>query len=392
MLKKFTGLLWEIQDFYFTYKKEIKLASNIKIKNKLLAQELEEECKKRYGILTYPEFLAIEQFGKNGFYTTSKSHGKTDVDKRWSKALVNYCKQFGYDTIIEFGCGTGELGIATAKVYKEKYHTNLKWIGVEIDTRIHMKIYDKFQEQSVQDAIEKIAASIDEIPKQKNALLLFPYSLDNIPPHIFLTTKQTTSSPDALLGITVKDGLLSEVIIPQAILQKKKMKLKDGLFVQDTYKCNLISWKLRKGQRAFIPIDSFITIYDYVKKFDNKTTVILIDEFREEPWFFDLRNLGIPKSLYEHNLVCNDKKRYYRESGKHNFYYPQYTSTLLHFLNSIGFQLIDYDVEQKMSAQLSGKRWIPTREHYSTLSFIARNFVERKIDALPISFIPKRIF
>ena len=108
MFKKYRNTLCAAQDWYHTHRKEIKLASHIKIKNKLLAHELEQACKKNYDILTYPEYLYREQFGKNGFYATSKKHGKTDVDKRWNHALAKYCKQFGYDTIIEFGCGTGK--------------------------------------------------------------------------------------------------------------------------------------------------------------------------------------------------------------------------------------------------------------------------------------------
>lgn len=391
MLKKFSSLLCEVQDFYSTYKKEIKFASNIKIRNKLLAEELEQECRKKHGILTYSEYLDIEQFGEHGYYATSKTHGKTDIDRRWGDALANYCRQFGYDTIIEFGCGTGELGVATAKAYKRKYNTNIKWIGVEIDTRIHTKIRDLFKKHGMQNSIEKLVASIDEIPQQENALILFPYSLDNIPPQVFLNTTSATSFPNALLGITVKDGLLSESIIPPDVLQKKKIKLENGFFIQNRNRYKLTDWKLRKAQRAYISIDVYANIYTYAKKFGKKTTIIVVDECKDEPWFFDLRNIGIPKSLYERNFLCNDRKRYYREGGKHNLYYPQYKSSLLYFLNSLGFQSIDYDVEQKKSAQLAKKRWFPTREHYSTLAFIASNFVERKIETLPISFIPKKI-
>ena len=118
MFKKLHCRISRGNDWYHTYKKEIKLASGIRIKNKLLYQELEQECRRLGGILTYAEYLTIDQFGKNGYYSTSKHHGKTDVEKRWDGALSNYCKQQNYDTIIEFGCGTGELGVATAIAYK----------------------------------------------------------------------------------------------------------------------------------------------------------------------------------------------------------------------------------------------------------------------------------
>src|SRR6185437_1570348 len=105
------------------------------------------------------------------------------------------------------------------------------------------------------------------------------------------------------------------------------------------------------GQRAYIQIDSFGTVYRYAKKFTDATFVI-IDEFRTEPWSFALTNLGTPKSLYEKNLVTYDRARYYRESGQHNLYYPLYKDSLLKFLSAIGFQSIAYEVEHKKAASL----------------------------------------
>lgn len=391
MLKKYQNLLCNAQDWYHTARKEIKLASNIKINNKLLAQELEEACEKGNGVLTYAEYLTIDQFGENGYYAKSNSHGKTDVEKRWSVALAHYCNELGYDTIIEFGCGTGELGANTAKAYKKQTEKKLRWFGVEIDKGIHKKIFSTFRYYNVQDCVERIAATIDEIPKQNNALIVFPYSLDNIPPHVFLNTKSNTSYPNGLLGIIVKNGMLSETILSPETLQKKGIALANGLFIQNSYKCKLKSWKLRRGQRAYIPTESFLTLYQYAKKFNKKTALVIIDEFDTEPWFFNLGNIGTPRSLYESNLLCYDKKRYYRESGKHNLYYPVYKDSLLKFLNAIGFQSIEHEIEQKKSAQLEKKKWIPMLDNYFTYVFFAKDFTEKKIDALPITFTPQRI-
>ncbi len=391
MLKKLYSYFSRGNDLYNTYRKEIQLASHIKVKNKPLYQELEQECKKRNGILTYAEYLDITQFGKNGYYSTSTRHGKTDVDKRWGDALAKYCLKHKHDTIIEFGCGAGELGVATVKAYKQQTKKRLKWIGVEIDTQVHAKILNNFTSHDMQDSVEKIVKTIDELEIKPNALIVFPYSLDNISPHVFLNTNSATSYPNALLGITVKNGTLSEVIIPEEILKKKGIKLENGFFTQNRYTCKLSLWKLRKGQRAYISTDAFITLYTYAKKISNQTSIIIIDEFRKEPWFFNIENLGIPKSLYEHNLVCNDRTRYYRESGKHNVYYPVYKDSLLRFLNAIGFQSIDYDIEQKKAAHLRGRPWIRTWENYTTLAFFANNRVDKKIDILPISFNPQRI-
>jgi hypothetical protein len=391
MLKKLYSRFSLGKDWYYTYKKEIKLASNIKIQNKLLYQGLEQECKKRDGVLTYAEYLTIDQFGKNGYYSTSKHHGKTDVEKRWDGALANYCKQQNYDTIIEFGCGTGELGVATAKAYKQLLKKKLKWIGVEIDESIHARILKNFESQNMQDSVEKIVATLDEIPNQQRALSLFPYSLDNIPPQVFLNTTSATSYPDALLGITVKNGAISEIVIPSEILQKKGIQLKNGFFTQNNRTCDLTAWKLRKGRRAYISTDAYITMHNFAKKFGNKTTFIIIDEFRKEPWFFNLENLGIPKSLHEHNLTCTDITRYYRESGKHNLYYPLYKDGLVQFLNMLGFRSVEYEVEQKKANQLRNKPWFPLGKNYRTFAFFAKDFVDKKNERLVIPFSAQRI-
>jgi hypothetical protein len=392
MLKKLYSRLNLGKDWYYTYKKEIKLASHIKIKNKLLYQELEQECKKKNGILTYAEYLTIDQFGKNGYYSTSKHHGKTDVEKRWGGALANYCKQQKYDTIIEFGCGTGELGVASAKAYRQLLKKKLKWIGVEIDESIHAKILENFTSQNEQDSVEKIVTTLDEIPNHHHALTVFPYSLDNIPPHVFLNTQSVTSYPDALLGIIVKNGTISEVIVPPEILQKKNLYLKNGFFTQDGHTSDLTNWKIRKGKRAYISTDAYLIMNKFAKKFGDKTTFIIIDEFRKEPWFFNLENLGIPKSLHEHNLVCTDRTRYYRESGKHNLYYPLYKDCLMQFLNAIGLRSVEFEIEQKKANQLRNKPWFPLGKNYRTFAFFAKDFVDKKNETLVIPFNAQRLF
>ncbi len=391
MLKKLNNSLFRGKDWYNTYRKELKLATNIPINNKHLAQELEQESNRQDGILTYAEYLTISQFGKNGYYATSTLHGKTDVEKRWGGALAIYCQQFGQETIIEFGCGTGELGVASAKAYKQLTNKQLKWIGVEIDTKIHKRISKNFITQNMQGSVEKIAATIDELPTKDNALIIFPYSLDNIPPQVFVNTRTVASYPNALLGITVKDGTLSEMIIPPDRLLKKGIKLENGFFTNNNVTCKLTSWKLRKGQRAYIPMDSYETVYHYAKKFE-KATMIIIDEYRKEPWFFNLENLGSPRSLYEKNLVTNERTRYYRESGEHNLYYPLYKDSLLKFLHAVGFRSIECEIEQKKAAELRRKPWFPLAKNYTTYAFFAKDFIEKKTDILSIPFSLQRIF
>jgi hypothetical protein len=390
MLKKIKSRLYETRNWYYVYNRKIKLYENIHISNKELYRELEQECKKRAGILTYAEFLTIEQFGMYGFYATSNYHGLTDVESRWADALAYYCQDFGHDTIIEFGCGTGDLGVAAAKKYKKLTNKSLNWIGVELDKGIHDIIFTNFKKNNLQNSVEKIVSSLVEIPDKKNALIVFPYSLDNIPPQIFLNTKTSTSYPDALLGIKVENGRLSEVIIPQNILDKKQIKFENGIFTQNNLSFKLSGWKLRKGQRAYISTDAYAVLYNYAKKFED-ATMIIIDEFSKEPSVFDMGYLGTPKSLYEKNLKLNELTRYYRESGKHNLYYPLYKDTILKFLSTIGFRSCDYDIEQKIAATISGKKWFPIAKSYSTYAFFAKHFIDKKQKILTIPSPPKRI-
>ena len=230
----------------------------------------------------------------------------------------------------------------------------------------------------MQDSVEKIVTTLSELQTTQSALSIFPYSLDNIPPQVFLNTTSPDSFPNALLGITVKNGMISEIIIPSEILQKKGIQLKNGFFTQNSHTYDLAAWKLRKGQRAYISTATYIIMHNFAKKFGDKTTFLIIDEFKKEPWFFDLGNLGTPKSLYEHNLECTDRTRYYRESGKHNLYYPLYKDGLVQFLNMLGFRSVEYEIEQKVANQLRKKPWFPLGKNYRTFAFFAKDFVDKK--------------
>lgn len=391
MLKKLQSNFSIAKDWYHTYRKTISLSSKIKIKNKQLAKELEEACHKRQGVLTYAEYLHITQFGTHGFYANTTVHGKTDVEKRWGTALASYCQKQGYDTIVEFGCGTGELGVATVKAYKHLTNKFLSWTGIEIDTKIHEKIFENFQRQQLNNAIESITASLEKIQTKQNSLFVFPYSLDSIPPHIFLNTEETPLYPNAILGITVENAMLSEEIIPPALLQKKGITLERGVFTQNGYAFDLATWKLRRGQRAYIAPDVFRIIDTCAKKMKQNSGIVIIDEFMNEPWSFNFGNLGTPKSLYEKNLSCHERDRYYRQSGKHNCYYPQYVYSLYSFLHAVGFTAISYEVEQKKAAELEGKRWMPLKENYHTLAFIATGLSKKSSALLPVTFNPKKI-
>ena len=383
MLKNLRNSFSVWEDWYHTHQKKITLAVNIKIKNKKLYEELETVCEKQHGVLTYAEYLAIDQFGKYGFYATSTKHGKTDIHFRWGKALANYCYKNGYNRIIEIGCGTGELGISISKKYKQLTASSLHWTGVELDKNIHKKILENFRTNNCETSVESIVTSIDEISIREKTLVVFPYSLDNMPPQVFLNTESYSSYPNAILGLTFTKGTLSETLIPQEILEKKRLKLEKGIFSQDNFSFDLSAWKLRRGQRSYLSTDAYELIYRCAKKFSD-SPLLIIDEMREEHWNFNLKNLGIPKSLYEKNLFSNERKRYYHESGQHNLYYPLYKISLLKFLSQIGYRSIEYEIEQKKAAELSNTPWYSLRKNYATFALIAKNFYPKEIRVLSI--------
>lgn len=392
MFRKLTADLCRVKDYYDIYRKTFTLAKDVVVQNKRLYQELENACQKNGGVLTYAEYLSVDQFGKNGYYSDNNDHGKTDVDERWGSALAHYCQKFGFERIIEIGCGKGELGIATVEEYYKLTKRQLHWSGVEIDKALHKKIRDNFTEHNLIKNIGNITQSIDELPKIENVLIVFPYALDNIPPQQFVNTHSQTTTPNSMIGLKAANGRLSETLLTESELEKKGMTFKEGLFTQNKTTFDLSQWKLRKGQRAYIAPDVYRIVTDYVKKFGKNSSLIVIDEFRKEPWSYTLENLGIPKSLTEKNLLCRDRVRYYRESGKNNLYYPLYQDTLWKFLSLTGFQSVYYDIEQKIASDFSGKRWIPLYKSYATYAYIATTLVPKKPNPIKIPFTPQRLW
>src|SRR5579864_1986248 len=114
MLLKLLNYYYSGKNWYHAFSNNIELVST-KIKNKKLSYELETKCIEQGGVLTYAEYIHIEQFGENGYYAHSKHKGSTPVHTRWGKALAILCKEFNYETVIEFGCGNGNLGVEIVK-------------------------------------------------------------------------------------------------------------------------------------------------------------------------------------------------------------------------------------------------------------------------------------
>ena len=390
MFREFIDYFYSLKDLFYVVSGRV-LLNQVIFKYKKLAKELEEECVKKGGILTYGEYVQIEQYGENGYHANTDKNGFTDVGGRWPAALARYCLKYNYKSIVEFGCGSGELGALIAREYKKISGRDISWTGVEINKTLHERIRKNFKLAGVESSMTAVTTTLDGVREKNKALVLFPYSLDSIPPEIFLTVNNKYSYPDSILGIIIKDGRLSEELIPQSKLEEKGIYFKDGLFKAgkgNTF--DLRSWKLHKGQRAFIPTASFGLLADYVRKMPEGSAFVIIDEFRESPFYFHAGNLGKPRDLYAKGREFNNTARYFQNAGKQICYFPIYKDSLYKFLHETGFRSVQFDIEQKMAAELAGKRWAGLAMHYFTYAFIAKDRKIIKNQKLSIGYYPRK--
>lgn len=348
----------------------------VPLKNKNLADELEDKCKKNGGFLTFSEYLTIDQYGENGYHIHTRLHGKTDVQNHWPKALVNLCVSSGYEEIIEVGCGDGELAVNTIKAARQA-DIKLTWSGVELNQDLHQTIRNRFAKEKLTPSLRTIQTSLKNISSRKKSLFLFSYVLDSIPPDIFVNTSTTQSYPNALVAIQVKSGVLKEVILPTEVLQKKKIFLNNGIVTSRGKSWDIRTWQLFPGQRAYIPLAAVSLFEDYAKKAPKGSLFVVIDEFRAAEFFPTTNHLGLPKNLLLYNRDCENIGDYYKNAGENLFYFPLYLPSFLKFLNTIGLSTLQYDIEKKLAAELDNKKWIPLKSSYFTYAILASGKYKR---------------
>lgn len=391
MLRTVSNYYYSTQYWIYVLSRKIEFVS-VKIENKKLAAELEMACDKNDGFLTYSQYLHIDQYGENGFYANSGKTGRTNANKRWGEAISRYCSDNNFNEVIEFGCGEGELGVTAVSDFRKRTSHDILWVGIEINKALHRVITNKFARAKFPESTYRIRSSLLKTDFTRKAVVVFPYSLDSISPEIFLNIDETISYPNALLGITVKDGYLHEIIIPQKFLQKRNISFAHGLFTSsDGIVYDLTSWKLRKGQRAYIAIDAFRILKEYASWMQPGSVLIVIDEFRTNPSIFNLGFFGVPKSLYERQVECIHLKRYYKQAGSHSFNFPIYMGTMFKFLHFLGFRSIRCDIEQKMAADLSHRNWITIRSDYASYSFLAKDKITKNYSIVPVPFSLRKL-
>lgn len=378
LIKKFLGsylrfrlsLLVGGKNALFQKDYELKTVS---LKNNQLATELEDACRKNDGFLTYAEYLAIDQFGAHGYHNThsaQSSHGLTDTHTSWGKAIVTLCKKQNLRHVIDFGCGDGTLGIAIASAAK-KEHYPLIWSGVEINKALHSIIQQRFHTKGLTTFLKQLVISPKELDIPEKCLVVFSYSLDSIPPEIFINTKAEQNFPTTIIGITVKNALLQEIALTPSQLEKKGISLHKGMYAAHGKRFDLSSWKLYNKQRAYIPVAAFSLLAEYTEQIPVGSQLVIMDEFRLSPLPFSPHHFGIPHDLHLYTPVrAIDRKKAYEQTGEALLYYPFYFTTFKAFLSYLGFKNSTYAIEKRLAKTLSEEQWQGGKGFYYTYAFV----------------------
>ncbi|MEI6222028.1 MAG: SAM-dependent methyltransferase [bacterium] len=311
---------------------QVDWAKDILINDRKLAKELERASNKCP--ITYAEFIEIIQNGRNGYHAKNKFHGGTCVDKTSSSLVVEAARKHRVDTIIEFGAGNGKLMRAVIEKFSE---TSVgQYIGIEILKGVRKEF---LRAKPNSNLAVKAVAAIEEVQQVENGLVLFPYSLDCIPPYLFTRTGNGMC-PDKMVGIKVVNGRLSEVMLSDEQMRSKGMVLQNGILRDGNESYDLRSWNLEPNQRAYIPIGAFSTIRKVVEKVNNPT-VLIIDE-AADGYGFRNDDLGGPLeySPRHHTIRWFDIEPFYKLSGDRLLYFPLPSNAVANFLNSMGFNTV----------------------------------------------------
>lgn len=312
------------------------------LKNKNLAKELAKASEPN-DFLTYAEYLTYNQFGKYGYTARHGENGMTGVGRRWPEALLALCKQSNLHHIVEFGPGNGVLGVKTLQI-AQKQNFSLFWSGVEINPLLQKIIRHNFAKEKLSDKITQIVSNIHELKMTEPCLFIFAYSLDNVAPEVFINTETTKQSPDALVGIQISESMLSEKILTNALLQKKKMLIKKGIFSANSYDWDVTPWKLSPMQRAYIPTHALTTLAEVTTKLPSNSRILLIDEFRTEELYDNTFHIGLPQSLLTYTRDLSNLEKFYKNAGKELLYFPLFLTVITSMLQQLGFSYTqDYE-------------------------------------------------
>lgn len=337
---------------YEKWKEDLYSLQQQPIKNKALAKEMENACKKSNGVLTMEEYFQIDQFGKNGYHAIHSSNGNTNSVDEWAPALVNYIKNNKFKCVLDIGCGDGKLGITMAKLArKQKY--KFTWHGVDINPNLFPVIKKGFEKEKILDYLGKITPTIGGIKLTEKTLVVFSFSLDSIAPQLVINASEKISPPNALIGVTVKDGLVSEKILTRKELKAKGISLKNGIFYSKNLSLDLSLWQLHPWQRAGIPIGACKMVADTVSARPKESAFFVLDEFSPQTHFWDTDHLAIPRDLTTASRDVNSGLLLYPDTGEHLLYFPSFLPTYLSLFQNLGLTNIKYGLDFAYAKYLS---------------------------------------
>lgn len=338
---------------YNKWQKERFKLQSVEIKNKKLAQELEHECRKNGGFLTYSEYINIEQFGLHGYHATHTSHGFTTSFSLWPKAILQYLKKHSITSIIELGPGDGKLFHKLA-ILAEKEGYRFTWYGIEKVAAFREKILSQVKNK---DYIGGIFETEEKLPRLENTLILSSYCLDSIPPEILINTSLKEGAANSVIGIQIEGGILQEFVLTEAQLEEKGLKLKNGKFTKNHISLDFSKWKLSHMKRVYYHVDSFEKLYKVIDK-TKKSHLLLIDEVRESIYeSFKSDIIFPPLFLSVKNRYAFSPATSYNRAGELLYYYPIFVPFTKIFLLNSGFQNISCNFETKAALEIIGEKW-----------------------------------
>ena len=348
-LQYFSSKLFTKSYNYNEWREQNFKLQKIKLPNTKLAKELAKICREKGGVLTFGEFITVEMFGKNGYYNTHKDFGKTTVAKVWPKAIINLCKKYSLISVVEVGSGDGSLGKETLRAAaKEKF--NLNWTGIEINE----SLWKGIKKNKLKNFF--LSRSIQELKPQKS-LTIFPYCLDSMPSEVIINYNPKKGFATTLLGIKIENRILEEVLLSENDLKRKGITFQNGILKTRNYSFDFSSWILYPNQRAYIPIEGFLAILDCIQKMKKSSSLLVIDEVKAPPFSSQNYHLGTPRILNSPIRDYEILTDAYKNVGNSLWYFPMYLKPLLEFLKEVGFNDVEFDIEERMASNITGERW-----------------------------------
>lgn len=333
--------------------------------NSAFAGEVQSEIAQKGGSLTLAEYIAIDQFGINGFHNRNKTnreiHGATDMHERWKNTVPVLMEMYGLSHVIEFGPGRGDLALGTLKKIKEK-GGYASWDFIEIDAESRIEIEKRLDQADLNPNKGQIVPAIEDLKGKKKALAVLAYSLDSMPPQCFVRTVEGKGPPDKIIGVAMTGNTIQEIYLTDEQLLQRGIKYRNGFFQDsedNTFDLNL--WRMnKKGQRAYIPMQAYASLVKLSKILEAGSAVLIIDELGISPKSFASDHL-LPPKFISRSMPQLNPKELYQQPGKELLYYPLSYNGIAGVLERIGVSNIQCDTEESMAMELRGEQFVQWR-------------------------------